>query len=277
MPGFSFLRIGFSQLITLIFFVCCSLGCGSTESQTRTEIYTGAWDPGQVTLTCLDSSRCPDHQGVIIGYFPSANGYTISSCSGSLYEPRRVLSAHHCNMADAKEVYFFAVPKLGQPQRRSRIRFETGDKGPNHDHASFVLQNSFVDRSFVRPVEQIPPRFDDMAALVVNALGSLRYRFEVLSCRHVPNGVSQITVELNPFWFVLQDCTTVKGNSGGAVVDPNNLNLVYGIISSGPIQNITFTKAVRRIERYGLSDWTTVANVRCFALPGWPRKADSCE
>ena len=254
------------------------LGC-SVPIGPATEWRNVGWTPEKMSISCAQEDKCPGHQGILFAQWPESHGkITIARCTASAYDQDHVLTAGHCKMEGAEAAYFLPVSKPGRPSRLVRAAYLTGVKTQDLDYASFKLNEPLPAGPFVRPAESVPAQPAKMLALVVNQRDAKTesYVIDTLSCTHAANKVSQVTIDKNPKTFTVQGCTIIEGNSGGVIVSPDDLNSVYGVVSRGPINEVSEAELEKRRQNFGLTDWTWATNARCFGLPGWPQLLQNC-
>lgn len=262
---------------------------------------TTKWSPKGSTYTCADPQFCPDNQGVLLSvrdivvfaqFGTPLLKREIFRCTASMYEAQKGLTAGHCadQVEKSDKSYFVSVAQPGHP---SRIYDVKGIVGKHHegdawtpDYGAFELTEPVTAVNFARPATAIPEDGAMMIALVSNA-GSDEKHFvlNAVHCRNSKeNGVEPIAYSERPNVFLLQDCKLFSGNSGGAVVPPDDLTQVLGTLQISDNAQMVSKSILRKfLLNIGLFyqdspkfDFGAAANARCFQLPGWPRSESSC-
>jgi len=259
------------------------------------------WNVNEVSVTCSDSSRCPEALGVLFtinttreyyyGYVRTS--WKVHRCTAALYEANKIVTAGHCtdnHGADSRS-WFRTVATPGKPSRSfpvSRVLKQVFNDNDTltTDYAAAELAVPANGYTFVRgPNGPWPADQKLLTAVVANQYVGAEKSLTIdpVECEYdAESGIPDVSEF--PDVFAIKKCKLVNGNSGGPIFARGDLTTVLGVASrssEGKPQNAQSEREVRemlkREAREGKRRNTaTFANASCFDLPGWPRPASQC-
>jgi hypothetical protein len=261
---------------------------------------TDEFDVQKTSLTCSDSSRCPEALGVILTVQTSREdrGYyvivrtSVNRCTGALYDSTKILTAAHCTRAmnAGSKTYFRTVRTAGKPSRVFEVKrvlkkvFVENQLGL--DYAALELVSPADGYDYVRPPGVIPGDLNEMTALVVNQIGESgrALTLDAVDCEHEDKfSLLPFHVSTFPSVFGTQKCKLVSGNSGGPIFQKTNLTEVMGVLSrstEASDSNVEIARLLRLLGNRGTvsarSNLATFTNAGCLDLPGWPAPSPKC-
>jgi hypothetical protein len=258
------------------------------------------WSPEQVSYRCSDERFCPDNQGVLLsvkqksfnyGYFTQVR-LSFTRCTATLFEASKVVTAGHCldGMKDADRIWFKTVSRQGQPSRTVTVNkalamgFSEGDS-LMADYGSFQLSEPLDGVTYGHPASH-PPRGTEMLALVANMRDDDNFALtlDAVRCK-LGDGLSlPLPLDKNPSKFMIEDCVIHSGNSGGSVVQADDLTAIFGIVSTATNPEVIKEKQRQTEQIIPVPDfkalnepnWAGITNARCLNMPGWTATVSPC-
>jgi V8-like Glu-specific endopeptidase len=275
-------------------------GCTSNDSSDDTpnpQDVSPSWSIENVSYRCSDDSFCPDNQGILMAskrtFVTDDEGnsgvqLSVMRCTATIYNAHQIVTAGHCvdGMKDADEIWFKTAASSTRPSRLFHVTQPATEQIDFSDHfrsdyGSFTLTEAATGIQYAHPALRVSSNYRDMVAMVSNpasgssaSIDTTDFVLNTTHCENLPNVLDHYTFDRNPNMFMVQDCKIFSGNSGGAVVLPNDPLSIVGVVSAS---NNAKDAGGGGPTLSGMpQDFALFTNMRCASMPGWPLAEPNC-
>ena len=284
------------EFFLLALIVYSLIGCNPERRITIPEYEVSpTWSPKDVRLVCENDAQCPDNQGVLLSYRHSIENYgsyqilhtLVGYCTASLYGPDQIITAGHClqDLGKFENTWFISVNKTSRPSQMfeadvSSATFTVSDFD-SPDFGAIKLHGGATASRYMHSAGTRIQTQDHLIALVTDTTephSVTHLVLRALKCTFLTNKDFPYDMAGNLDVFKMQECLSLKGNSGGALVQPGDLTAVNGIVAFGPSwadPETTTTSDLRTRAPLG-AVFAGITNVDCITLPNWPAPNPSC-